>query len=180
MKIDFARINLEEFFGCVEATNTTQMKSNAFKTLRTWLQEKSFAKWSDGQMEYVGDFKNGVDFISQYNENYEMKGSLDLFNKNEDCKRVVLINKRPGKGSIVNLKKENIKKTFEHMLLVDTKKMSIGYTDWDTVYSRTECDGAGATFKLCKGDYKMLAINVKPKPKKIESSEILNTLEQIL
>ena len=93
---------------------------------------------------------------------------------------VVLINKRPGKGTIVNLKKENIKKTFEHMLLVDTKKMSIGYTDWDTVYSRTECDGAGATFKLCKGDYRMLAINVKPAPKKIESSEILNTLQQIL
>ncbi len=180
MKIDFTRINLEEFFGCVEATNTTQMKSNAFKTLRTWLQEKSFAKWSDGQLEYVGDFKDGVDFVSQHNENYEMKGSLDLFNKNGSCKRVVLINKRPGKKKIANLKKEDIQKTFEHMLLVDTKKMCIGYTDWDTVYSRTECDGAGATFKLCKGDYRMLAINVKPAPKKIQSSEILNILQQIL
>jgi hypothetical protein len=180
MKLDLSRINLEEFFGCVNATNTTQMKSNAFKTLRTWLQEKSFAKWSDGQMEYVGDFKDGVDFVSQHNENYEMKGSLDLFNKNGDCKRVVLINKRPGKRKIAILKKEDIQKTFEYMLLVDTKKMSIGYTDWDTVYSRTECDGAGATFKLCKGDYKMLATNVKPSNKKIESSDILDTLLQIL
>ena len=61
---DIDRINLQEFFGCVAATNTTQMKSNAFKTIRTWLQEKSFAKWSDGQLRYVGDYKDGMDFES--------------------------------------------------------------------------------------------------------------------
>ena len=70
MKFNLSKINLEEFFGCVEATNTTQMKSNAFKTLRTWLQEKSFAKWSGDQFEYVGDHRDGVDFISSNNELY--------------------------------------------------------------------------------------------------------------
>ena len=65
--LDISRINLEEFFGCVNATNTTQMKSNAFKTIRTWLQEKSFAKWSDGLLQYVGDYKDGVDFTSEDN-----------------------------------------------------------------------------------------------------------------
>ena len=180
MKLNFDKINLEQFFGCVEATNTTQMKSNAFKTLRTWLQEKSFAKWSSGQVEYVGDFMDGVDFISTDKLNYEMKGYLGLFNKNGSCKRVVLINKRPGKNKIKKLKKENIQKTFEYMILVDTKNMSIGYTDWDTVYSRTECDGAGATFKLENGDYKMLAVNVKPAKKNISSAEILDNLLEIL
>lgn len=178
--INIDRINLEEFFGCVQATNTTQMKSNAFKTLRTWLQEKSFAKWSDGQLEYVGDFKDGVDFVSADKINYEMKGSLGLFNKDGSCKRVVLINKRPGKKKHKDLKKEDIQKTFEYMLLVDTKAMTIGYTDWDTVYSRTECDGAGATFKLQKGDYKILASNVKPAEKNISSVEILENLLEIL
>jgi hypothetical protein len=178
--IDIERINLEEFFGCVEATNTTQMKSNAFKTFRTYLQEKSFAKWSDGQLKYVGDFKDGVDFISDDRVNYEMKGSLGLFNKNGSCRRVVLINKRPGKKKVKELVKEDIQKTFEYMLLVDTKSMSIAYTDWDTVYSRTECDGAGATFKLQKGDYKMLEMNVKPAKKKITSEHILDSLEDIL
>ena len=95
MKIDFNRINLEEFFGCVKATNTPQMKSNAFKTFRTYLQEKSFAKWSDGQLDYVGDYENGKDFVDPSGIFYEMKGSLNLFNKNGSCKRVVLINKRP-------------------------------------------------------------------------------------
>ena len=180
MKLDFSRINLEQFFGCVEATNTPQMKSNAFKTFRTYLQEKSFAKWSDGQLSYVGDYEDGKDFVDNSGTYYEMKGSLGLFNKNGSCKRVVLINKRPGKKKNIELKKEDIKKTFEYMLLVDTKNMSIGYTDWNTVYSRTECDGAGATFKLEKGDYKVLASNVSPTKKEIDASQLLNMVEVIL
>lgn len=173
MKIDFSRINLEEFFGCVEATNTTQMKSNAFKTLRTWLQEKSFAKWSDGQMEYVGDFKDGVDFISQHNENYEMKGSLKMFNKNGTC--VVTLKNFQGENKVVQ-------KTFDYMLLVDTFSMSIGITDWDTVNKRVYFTPKSPTakFKLLPGDFTMLCKNIKPAPKKIESSEILDSLQQIL
>ena len=180
MKIDFSLINLEQFFGCVEATNTSQMKSNAFKTFRTYLQEKSFAKWSNGQLTYVGDYEDGKDFVDNSGIFYEMKGSLGLFNKNGSCKRVVLINKRPGKKKIKELCKEDIQKTFEYMLLVDTKNMTIGYTDWDTVYSRTECDGAGATFKLERGDYKVLASNVTPVKKEIDASQLLNMIEVIL
>jgi hypothetical protein len=180
MKIDFSRINLQEFFGCVEATNTPQMKSNAFKTFRTYLQEKSFAKWSDGQLDYVGDCEDGKDFVDPSGTFYEMKGALGLFNQNKSCKRVVLINKRPGKKKIKELKKEDIQKTFEYMLLVDTKNMSIGYTDWDTVYSRTECCGAGATFKLEKGDYEVLASNIVPFKKEIDASQLLNMIEVIL
>jgi hypothetical protein len=173
MKIDFSRINLAEFFGCVEATNTKQMKSNAFKTFRTYLQEKSFAKWSDGQLSYVGDYEDGKDFVDDSGTFYEMKGALGLFNQNKSCKRVVLINKRPGKKKSKELKKED-------MLLVDTKNMTIGYTDWDTVYSRTECCGAGATFKLEKGDYKILASNITPIEKEIDASQLLNMIEVIL
>lgn len=180
MKIDFNRINLEEFFGCVKATNTPQMKSNAFKTFRTYLQEKSFAKWSDGQLNYVGDYENGKDFVDPSGIFYEMKGSLNLFNKNGSCKRVVLINKRPGKRKIKEIEKQDIQKTFEYMFLVDTENMSIAYTDWDTVYSRMECDGAGATFKLEHGDYKVLASNITPIKKEIDANQLLNMVEVIL
>ena len=180
MKIDFNRINLEEFFGCVKATNTPQMKSNAFKTFRTYLQEKSFAKWSDGQLDYVGDYENGKDFVDPSGIFYEMKGSLNLFNKNGSCKRVVLINKRPGKRKIKEIEKQDIQKTFEYMFLVDTENMSIAYTDWDTVYSRMECDGAGATFKLEKDDYKVLASNITPVKKEIDANQLLNMVEVTL
>ena len=177
IKID--EFNLEDFFGCVNATNTTQMKSNAFKTFRTYLQEKSFSKWSNNQLVYIGDYEDGKDFVGSDGIFYEMKSSLGMFNKNGSCKRLVLTNKRPGKNKNI-LRKEDIKKTFDYMILVDTKNMSIAYTTWDIVYSRTECDGAGATFKLEKGDYVMLSKNVNPKNKQITSSQLLTSIEYIL
>lgn len=178
--IDIDKVNLEEFFGCVEATNTSQMKSNAFKTFRTYLQEKSFAKWSSNQLKYIGDYEDGRDFIDNSGIYYEMKGSLGLFNKNGSCKRVVLVNKRPGKKNFTVLKKEDLCKSFDYMFLVDTKSMSIGYTDWETVYSKVECDGAGATFKLDKFEYKLLASNIQPKKKSIDSKTLLDIIEDIL
>lgn len=172
--INIERINLEEFFGCVEATNTTQMKSNAFKTLRTWLQEKSFAKWSDGQLEYVGDFKDGVDFVSDDKVNYEMKGKLKMFNKNGSTGAVDLKNFR-GETKVVE-------KTFDYMLLVDTESMTIGVTDWETVKKRVYFTPKSpvAKFKLLPGDFQILAKNVKPAKKSITSAEILNNLQEIL
>jgi hypothetical protein len=172
--IDINRINLQEFFGCVEATNTTQMKSNAFKTIRTWLQEKSFAKWSGGQLEYVGDFKDGVDFVSTDKVNYEMKGKVKMFNKNGSTGVIDLKNFR-GETKVVE-------KTFDYMLLVDTDSMSIGVTDWDTVKKRMYFTPKSpvAKFKLLPGDFQILAKNVKPAKKSITSAEILNNLQEIL
>lgn len=172
--IDFSRINLEEFFGCVDATNTTQMKSNAFKTLRTWLQEKSFAKWSDGQLKYVGDYMDGVDFISDENIHYEMKGKLKMFNKNGSTSTVDLKNFR-GESKVVE-------KTFDHMILVDTSSMSIAITDWDKVNNRIYFTPSSpiAKFKLFAGEYEMVATNIKPAKKKITSAKILENLLEIL
>ena len=178
--IDINLCDLSNFFGCVQATNTPELKTNAFRPLRTYLQEKSFEKWSGNQLTYVGDHEDGKDFYDTNGVPYEMKGSLGLFNKNGSCKRVVLINKRPGQKKNNELKREDLKKTFEYMLLVDTKKMSIGVTTWDIVYSGAECDGAGATFKLLEGDYTMLAEAIEPSEKEITARELLNSLETIL
>ena len=172
--INIDRINLEEFFGCVNATNTKEMKSNAFKTIRTWLQEKSFAKWSGGQLEYVGDYKDGVDFISEDNIHYEMKGKLKMFNKNGSTSSIVL----------KNFQSDNkvIEKTFDYMLLVDTGSMAIGITDWDTVEKRIYYTPKSPTAKVkfLPGDFTILAKDIKPADKKITSAEILENLQEIL
>jgi len=172
--INIERFNLEEFFGCVETTNTPQMKSNTFKTIRTWLQEKSFAKWSDGQLEYVGDIKDGTDFVSTCGVSYEMKGSLGLFNKNGSTKTIILKNFY-GENKV-------IKKTFEYMFLVDTANMSIGFTDWNTVENRVYFTdkSALAKVKFLPGDFEILAKNVKPIKKNITVSEIFNLFQDIL
>ena len=172
--INIDRINLEEFFGCVNATNTKEMKSNAFKTIRTWLQEKSFAKWSDGQLEYVGDFKDGVDFVSDDNINYEMKGKLKMFNKNGSTSSIVLKNFQ-GDNKV-------IEKTFDYMLLVDTGSMAIGITDWDTVEKRIYYTPKSPTAKVkfLPGDFTILAKDIEPADKSITSAEILENLQEIL
>ena len=171
--INFDNINLEEFFGCVDATNTPQMKSNTFKTIRTWLQENSFAKWSNGQVDYVGDYMDGVDFKSA-EHNYEMKGTLGMFNKNGTTKSVVLKNFR-GDVSFVD-------RTFDYMLLVDTKNMSIAVTDWETVEKRTYYTPSSpcAKFKLEPGDYTMLAEHVTPSTKNTTADVLLNNFQDIL
>ena len=172
--LNIDRINLEEFFGCVNATNTEEMKKNAFKTLRTWLQEKSFAKWSGGQLEYVGDYKDGVDFISEDNIHYEMKGKLKMFNKNGSTSSIVL----------KNFQSDNkvIEKTFDYMLLVDTGSMATGITDWDTVEKRIYYTPKSPTAKVkfLPGDFTILAKDIKPADRKITSAEILENLQEIL
>ena len=172
--LDISRINLEEFFGCVYATNTTQMKSNAFKTIRTWLQEKSFAKWSDGLLQYVGDYKDGVDFISENNLRLEMKGKLKMFNKNGSTSSIILKNFQ-GDNKVIET-------TFDYMLLVDTGSMSLGITDWETVEKRIYYTPKSPTAKVkfLPGDFTMLAKDIKPAEKKITSAEILDNLQEIL
>jgi len=172
--IDINRINLQEFFGCVKATNTKQMKSNMFKSFRTYLQEKSFAKWSDGQLIYVGDYKDGVDFLSEDGTPIEMKGKLNMFNKNGSTKDIDLKNFRSDN--------KNVNQTFEYMLLVDTEKMVLAATDWNTVKSRTYFTDTSTTakFKLKSGDYEVLAYDIEPTEKCISSSEILDSVERIL
>jgi len=174
MNLDFTRINLEQFFGCVDATNTKEMKSNTFKTFRTYLQEKSFAKWSDNQVRYVGDHMDGVDFIGSDETHYEMKGSLKLFNKNGSTKVITLKNFQGNS--------KNVEKTFEYMFLVDTENMSIAYTDWETVEKRIYFtpSSPSAKVKFIPGDFTMLATNVEPAPKSITASDILDGVERIL
>jgi hypothetical protein len=174
LPIDIEKINLPEFFGCVDATNTKQMKSNAFKTLRTWLQEKSFAKWSNEQLIYVGDYEDGRDFVDHSGTYYEMKGKLKMFNKNGSTSTVDLKNFRG--------ENKKIEKTFEYMFLVDTSNMTIGFTDWKTVNQRLYFTSTSpvAKFKLYPGDYEILSENVIPKKKSITSAEILDNLLNIL
>ena len=150
------------------------MKSNTFKTFRTYLQEKSFAKWSDNQVRYVGDHMDGVDFIGEDETHYEMKGSLKLFNKNGSTKVITLKNFQG------NSKK--VEKTFEYMFLVDTENMSLAYTDWDTVEKRVYFtpSSPAAKVKFIPGDFTMLATNIEPAPKSITASDILDGVERIL
>jgi hypothetical protein len=114
-----------------------------------------------------------MDFKSA-EHNYEMKGTLDMFNKNGTTKSVVLKNFRNDV--------KFVEKTFDYMLLVDTKKMSIAVTDWDTVEKRIYYTPSSPTakFKLEPGDYTMLAENVTPSSKTTTADALLENFQDIL
>tara|TARA_A100001234_G_scaffold138758_1_gene121816 strand:+ start:2584 stop:3141 length:558 start_codon:yes stop_codon:yes gene_type:complete len=166
MSIDFSRVNFEEFFGWVNASNTKQMKSSSFRGLRAHYTEKSFSKWSDNQLTHVGLYDIGRDFIiKETGESVEMKTQLGMFKKKRgcgDCKPFVLKSFHPSGKSKKNWKKKDLVKTFDYLLLIDTESMSVGYTTWDKVYERIDESSNEPKCALKKGDYTMIVSNITP------------------
>ena len=185
MSIDFSRVNFERFFGWVNVSNTKQMKSSSFRGLRAHYTEKSFCKWSDDQLTHVGLFDNGRDFIiKETGESVEMKSQLSMFKTKKgyrgDCKSFVLKNFHPSNKDRKNWKKEDLIKTFDYLLLIDTKSMSVGYTTWDKIY---ECVDETANDPKCilkKGDYTLIVDNVTPAEKDCDVDGMFSLIEEHL
>jgi len=183
MSIDFSRVNFEQFFGWVNASNTTQMKSSSFRGLRAHYTEKSFCKWSDDQLIHVGLFERGRDFIiKETGESVEMKSQLGMFKTGKncygDCKSFVLKNYHPSGNGKKDWKKEDLIKTFDYMLLVDTKSMSVGYTTWDKVYECVDDTANEPKSILKKTDYTMIAHEVIPSVKDCDVDRMFSFIEE--
>jgi hypothetical protein len=187
MTIDFSRVNFEQFFGWVNASNTKQMKSSSFRGLRAHYTEKSFCKWSDDQLTHVGLFDNGRDFIiKETGESVEMKSQLGMFKTGKDktgkdcrgdCKPFVLKNFHPSCRNRKEWKKKDLIKTFDYLLLVDTKSMSVGYTTWDKVYECVDETSNDPKSNLKKTDYTMIVENVTPAEKDCDVDYIFSCIE---
>jgi hypothetical protein len=190
MSIDFSRVNFEQFFGWVNASNTKQMKSSAFRGLRAHYTEKSFCKWSDDQLDHVGLFQTGRDFIlKETKKPVEMKSQFGLFKTGKDktgkdcrgdCRPFVLKNFHPSSKDKTEWKKEDLIKTFDYLLLVDTKAMSVGYTTWDKVYECIDENAKDPKCALKKGDYTMIVENVIPAEKDCNVDDMFSLIEEHL
>ena len=178
MSIDFSRVNFENFFGWVNISNTKQMKSSSFRGLRAHYTEKSFCKWSDDQLTHVGLFDRGRDFIiKETNESVEMKTQLGMFKGDGNCKSFVLKNFHPSGKDKKDWKKKDLIKTFDYMVLVDTKSMSVGYTTWDKVYECVDETANEPKSILNKTDYTMIAHKVIPSEKDCDVDRMFSFIE---
>jgi hypothetical protein len=178
MSIDFSRVNFENFFGWVNISNTKQMKSSSFRGLRAHYTEKSFCKWSDDQLTHVGLFDRGRDFIiKETNESVEMKTQLGMFKGDGNCKSFVLKNFHPSGKDKKDWKKKDLIKTFDYMVLVDTKSMSVGYTTWDKVYECVDETANEPKSILKKNDYTMIAHKVIPSEKDCDVDRMFSFIE---
>ena len=71
--IDLKLFDFPSIFGVVKSTDG--LKRNQTRLLRTEVQEIAIAKYSGGQLKYVGDTENGRDFYGLVdNLYYESKG----------------------------------------------------------------------------------------------------------
>lgn len=78
--IDFNLFDFPSIFGVIKSTEG--LKRNQTRPLRAEIQEIAIAKYSGGQLKYVGDTENGKDFIGILDKlNYESKGMDGLFQK---------------------------------------------------------------------------------------------------
>jgi len=154
--INFNEFNLKKIFGISKGTEG--MKRNQTKFIRAEIFEEAMAEYSNKQLHYVGDSKNGADFVDNDGIFYESKGMDGMFSKrkrnNTETKSIVLKNFRKNATKI--------EQTFSYMLLWDTKSYSFGWCDWDACYKKLVINSATATTCVDLSDITMIAENVEP------------------
>tara|TARA_Y100001938_G_C7990128_1_gene379027 strand:- start:131 stop:649 length:519 start_codon:yes stop_codon:yes gene_type:complete len=166
--------NLFDFpsiFGVVKSTDG--LKRNQTRPLRTEVQEIAIAKYSGGQLKYVGDTENGRDFYGLVdNLYYESKGKDGLFCKRIPwTKEIVLKNFQ---GNCLGMPE----KTFDYMILWDTASYTVGICSWDACMKNVDIKDATITFKVHFDDITFLAKNVIPVEKEDFATKLYNLIEQ--
>ncbi len=169
--IDFTKFDFKNIFGVVKMTDG--LKRNQTRTLRSELQEKAIAKYSDSQLEYVGDTENGRDFYGLEDElYYESKGMDGLFCKTIPWTKEITLKNFQGKNLGLP------EKTFDYMLLWDTKQYTVGICTWDACMKHTTLKDDSVSFRVHFDDITFLAKNVIPVEKEDFAIKLYNLIEQ--
>lgn len=165
---DFASI-----FGVVQSTEG--LKRNQTRPLRAEVQEIAIAKYSGRQLKYVGDTENGKDFIGLLdNLRYESKGMDGLFQKTVPYTKEITLKNFQGKNLGLP------EKTFDYMLLWDTKNYTVGICSWDACIKNANLKDANVSFRVDYSDITFFAKNVTPKKKDDFAIKLYELIEEIV
>lgn len=163
--------NFSEIFGVIESTNG--LKRNQTRPLRAEVQEISIAKYSGGQLRYVGDIENGKDFVGILdNLKYESKGMDGMFQKNVPYTKQITLKNFQGKNLGVP------EKTFDYMLLWDTKTYSVGICSWESCVKNVTLKDANVAFRVDHSDITFLAKNVSPVNKEDFATKLYKLIQE--
>jgi len=153
--INFNQFDFPSIFGVVKSTDG--LKRNQTRPLRAEVQEIAIAKYSGGQLQYVGDSENGRDFLGIHDGiYYESKGMDGMFCKRKPYTKEITLKNFLGKN--IGLPE----KTFEYMLLWDTKNYTAGICSWDACMKHTDVKDAVISFRVDFDDITFVAKNVNP------------------
>ena len=166
--------NLFDFpsvFGVVKSTDG--LKRNQTRPLRSEVQEIAIAKYSGGQLKYVGDTENGRDFYGLEDKLfYESKSMDGLFLKTKPSTKWITLKNFQGKNLGLP------EKTFDYMLLWDTKQYIVGICTWDACMKETNIKDAVVSFRVKFDDITFFAKNVIPVEKEDFATQLYNLIEQ--
>jgi len=166
--------NLFDFpsiFGVVKSTDG--LKRNQTRPLRAEVQEIAIAKYSGGQLQYIGDRENGRDFYGIVDGlYYESKGMDGLFLKTVEYTKEITLKNFQGKNLGLP------EKTFDYMLLWDTKNYTVGICNWDACMKNVKVKDAVVSFKVHYNDVQFLAKNVIPTEKEDFATKLYNLIEE--
>jgi hypothetical protein len=171
--INFELFDFSSIFGVIKSTEG--LKRNQTRPLRAEVQEIAIAKYSGGQLKYVGDTENGKDFIGILDKlNYESKGMDGLFQKTVPYTKEITLKNFQGKNLGLP------EKTFDYMLLWDTKNYSVGICSWDACIKNAILKDANVGFRVDCDDITFLAKNVIPAEKQDFSIKLYELIEQLV
>jgi hypothetical protein len=160
-------------FGVVKSTDG--LKRNQTRPLRAEVQEIAIAKYSGGQLKYVGDKDNGRDFYGLDDGlYYESKGMDDLFCKTIPWTKEITLKNFQGKNLGLP------EKTFDYMFLWDTKKYTVGICSWNACMKHVKIKDAVVCFKVHFNDITFLAKNVVPVKKEDFSIKLYQLIEELV
>lgn len=158
-------------FGVVKSTDG--LKRNQTRPLRAEVQEIAIAKYSGGQLKYIGDKESGKDFYGILdNLYYESKGMDGLFQKTVSYTKEITLKNFQGKNLGLP------EKTFDYMLLWDTKNYTVGVCSWDACMKNVKVKDAVVSFRVNYNDIEFLVRDVEPKEKGDFAAKLYELIEQ--
>jgi len=116
-------VNWSKVFGVVNSVST--LMRNQTRPLRTEIVEMAIDKYSNGNLKYVGDSADGMDFEGSDGLRYECKLQGTIFQPNVPHTKKVILRNHRGKNLGVPTK------TFDRMIFIDTGKNRVGVVNFE-------------------------------------------------
>jgi hypothetical protein len=171
--INFELFDFPSIFGVIKSTDG--LKRNQTRPLRAEVQEIAIAKYSGGQLKYVGDQENGRDFYGLVDDlYYESKGMDGLFQKTVPYTKEITLKNFQGKNLGLP------QKTFDYMFLWDTKNYTVGICSWDACIKHIVMKDANVAFRVDYSDITFLAKDVIPVEKQDFSIKLYELIEELV
>jgi hypothetical protein len=153
--INWKEFNWPEIFGTIYAV-APLMIQNQFRFLAADIQETATAKYSNGQLKYIGNEANGKDFIGSDGYNYESKMKKRLIQKRTPRTEPIIL--KNFRGECLGFPEQ----TFDYMMAFDYTLNTVLLAPWDECNRDYKISDSKIDIRLDTRKCEVIAENVIP------------------